>query len=116
MTLPGQVAAVTRDSTTSPTQVVVSWTALSLASDTGSLPILSYQLEFDQGSGEPTGSASWQSLVGNPSPSLLLKYSVNGSGVVTSGTTYRFRVRASNALGWGPWSEVTAVLAAAVPS
>ena len=95
---------------------MVSWTALDGASSTGGLPIVSYHLEFDQGSGEPTGGASWQSLVGDPSPSLLLAYTVSGAGVVTGGTTYQFRVRASNALGFGPWSDVTSVLAAAAPS
>jgi hypothetical protein len=114
-TLPAQASAPTRGDATTPAEVEVQWTALTGASSTGGLAITSYHLEYDRGSGESPGGASWQSLLGDPSASLLLEYTATGAGVVTGGTTYQFRVRAANVLGWGPWSAVVAVLAAAPP-
>jgi len=46
-TLPGQLAAVTRGSSTTPAQVAVEWAALTGASSTGGLPTTSYHLEYD---------------------------------------------------------------------
>lgn len=115
-TLPAQSAAVTRGSETAPAYVEVDWTALTGSTDTGGLSITSYNLEYDQGSGEPAGGASWSSLVGSPSASLLLTYTLNGAGVVTGGQAYQFRVRANNPLGWGPWSTITVVWASAAPA
>lgn len=51
--------------------------------------------------------------MGYPSDTLLTTYTLSGT---TGGETTQFRVRAKNALGWGPWSDVTAVAASAVPA
>jgi hypothetical protein len=80
------------------------------------MPITSYRLEYDQGNGEAVGGASWQTLVGDPSPSLLLEYTVTGSGIIAGGEDYQFRVAAANALGWGAWSAVSTIAASAAPS
>lgn len=52
-------------------------------------------------------------MAGYPSDSLLTSYTLTGT---TGGATTQFRTRAKNALGWGPWSDVTAVAASAVPA
>lgn len=114
-TLPSAMVTPTRGSATTPAQVQVDWVALTLSSATGGLAITSYRLEYDAGTGQATGGAGWQTLVGDPSPSTLLSYTASGSGTITSGAAYRFRVAASNVLGWGPWSGVATVDATAVP-
>ena len=63
--------------------------------------------------GEAPGGASWATLVGYPSDSLLTTYTLSGT---TGGETTQFRVRAKNPLGWGPWSDITSVAASAVPA
>jgi hypothetical protein len=115
-TVPTAPAAVTRGSSTSPSQVEAVWVALATTAETGGLPIRSYELEYDQGaSAEPVGGSSWTTLVGNPSDSLLTSYTASGSSIV-GGTTYRFRLRARNAVGWGAWSPVASIAASAVPA
>ena len=53
------------------------------------------------------------SLVGNSTSYLKLWYIVESN--ITQGTTYRFRVRAFNAVGWSTFSNVGYILAAQVP-
>ena len=89
------------------------WAALTTSTERGGLAILSYQLEHDAASGEAPGGASWATLVGDPSDSLLTTYTLSGT---TGGASTQFRTRAKNALGWGPWSAITAVAASAVPA
>ena len=75
------------------------------------MPILSYWLEYDEGAGD---NISWTTLVGNPSESLVLEYLVTG-GAIIGGNPYQFRVRAKNALGWGPPSAIAIISASAAP-
>jgi hypothetical protein len=49
--LPAQPAPVIRGRTTSTAQVQVDWTALTTTAETGGLPITSYALEYDKGTG-----------------------------------------------------------------
>ena len=44
---------------------------------------------------------------------MKLKFTVYDE--IVEGETYRFRLRAKNAIGWGPYSPITHVLAASVP-
>ena len=110
------MVAPVRADETSPTQVQVTWQAMSSDAETGGLAILSYELEYDKSSGDTPGTGNWQTLVGYPSDSLLTEYMVSGDAIVTgTGEAYQFRVRAKNALGWGNWSPIGVVAASAAP-
>jgi hypothetical protein len=113
-TVPAAPSAPTRGEATTPEQVEVEWTALATTSETGGLPILSYALAYDAGSGEPYGGASWVDLVGYPSDSLGLSYTATGTAIV-GGQAYVFAVRARNAIGWGPASLTASVVASSRP-
>ena len=76
--------------------------------DNSGSPILSYELQMDNGLAGP-----FMSLVGFNSNSMQTTYTVS-QGVV-KGRQHRFRYRARNFVGWGPFSDVSAVLAATVP-
>ena len=78
------------------------------ASDGGS-PIRSYDIQMDDGRG-----GNFFSLVGETSDYLRLWYTVTSN--ITKGTLYRFRYRARNDIGWGPYSNYGFILAATVPS
>jgi len=71
-------------------------------------PILSYEIQMDDGLAGP-----FKSLNGFNSNSMLISLIVS-EGVV-KGRQHRFRYRAKNYIGWGPFSENQAILAATVP-
>ena len=54
------------------------------------------------------------SLIGYTSDNLRLWHTVTEG--ITKGTLYRFRHRARNSIGWGPFSDYGFVLAATVPT
>lgn len=89
------MTAVTRGSNTGPTQVDVRWTTVSTSPENGGATVSSYNMQWDKG----TNGVTWYHLVGF-SPSSLSTSLVVTSGVI-SGSTYKFRVRASNLMGWG---------------
>lgn len=68
----------------------------------------SYHLQY-----APTYSGSWVDLNGNASNSLLSQYTVTG---LTKGTSYKFRFRARNEIGWSDYSAETVIIAASAPS
>ena len=74
--------------------------------DTGGSSITSYSLEWDSG----TGGASFTSLIGETSDNIAtFTYTQTG---LTAGSSYKFRYRAKNIFGWGPYSnEVTTISA-----
>jgi len=74
----------------------------------GGSPIISYELQMDDGL-----AGAFKSLIGFDTNSMLTTFTVS-AGVVR-GRQHRFRYRAKNHIGWGPFSEDTAVLAATVP-
>ena len=82
-TEPAQMAAVDRESTTTTTQIAVSWTTLINAEDTGGSSITSYELEWDSG----TVGTTWTTIYSNGQDS-----SHTQTDGVVSGTRYQFRV------------------------
>ena len=106
-TEPTGAPATPTTSSKSETQIVVDWTNLA-AGDTGGSTILSYHLEYDDG----TTGTTWTSLVGYTPLLLSNQYTLTG---VTAGTTYMFRVQAKNIHGWGPTSTELSVKASDAP-
>jgi hypothetical protein len=88
--------------------IKVDWTALITSLETGALPILSYSLEWDQ------AADSWISLVGESTPYTGLTYTVSDG--VQPGELTKFRLRAQNAHGWGPYSDVMEAVTSWIPS
>ena len=77
---------------------------------TGGSTILSLNLQWDQG----TSGASWTTIIGVAPFSTTQTYSVTGSSI-TAGMTYKFRYRAINVFGWGPFSDSVDIIAAEIP-
>lgn len=75
----------------------------------GGSGILSYHLQYDDAS---SGSI-WTDLIGLGSDSLLTTFTVTSS--ISVGDIYRFRYRAKNIHGWGPYSDALLLYAARVP-
>jgi hypothetical protein len=85
-------ATITRGALTTEDLLQIEWTELITASETGDSPILSYSLEYDQ------GTNSWVTVIGDPE-NYLLNSVIITDGVV-AGTLYTFRIRAKNVYGW----------------
>lgn len=78
--------------------------------NTGGSTILSLQLQWDQGS----SGAQWLTLLGFSPYTTTTVFTITGSRV-QSGRNYKFRYRALNIHGWGPFSDPVDVLAASIP-
>jgi len=74
-------------------QTIVWMTVMSNFVETGGSPIVSYSLEWDNGS----NGASWVVLNGVSSNNILLRYLMSD---LTAGMTYKFRYRVRNIFGW----------------
>lgn len=74
---------------------------------TGGSPIISYNLQWDSGTG--TG---FYSIYGETSNSLLRSYIETR---VTGGSTYRFRYRVKNLFGWSPFSNILTAYPGVIP-
>ena len=83
------MTAVLRNDATTTSQLVVTWSTLSLA-DSGYSTVISYNLQYDVG----TNGASWVDLTGSTTDYVLLQYIVSSN--VVAGRTYLFRIRAKN--------------------
>lgn len=104
---PAGMASPTRGATTL-TTVRVDWLPLTGAETRGAA-IDSYELSY----GAAIDGTSWAPLQGQAgAPSTALTFTLAGA---TPGEWYRFRVRAHNAQGWGPYSATMAAQAADVP-
>jgi len=75
----------------------------------GGSDLLSYALQMDDGLG-----GDFVTLVGFSPHSMVTHYTVS-AGIV-KGRVHRFRYRAKNSVGWGPYSAEASILAATVPS
>lgn len=94
----------TRGSSTTVSQIQVNWVALTTDADKGGSTILSYHLQWDQGTG------SWADLIGLSTESTATTYTVTSG--ITGGTSYQFKVRAKNLYGFGDYSAVATIVAA----
>lgn len=103
------MAIPTNGAATDDTQIQIDWTALSGPTDNGGSTVLTYNLQWDQG----TNGVTWYNLIGSSSDSLATTYTKTSA--VSSGTSYQFRVRARNIWGYGNFSPVLTVLAADIP-
>jgi hypothetical protein len=97
----------------------VTWSPLTTEEELGGLTsvvvITSYAVYWDMG----TGVDPFVELVGFSAPYAATSFATTPAlpqEQVVEGQTYQFKVRAQNGQGWGPYSEVYAVLAASVPS
>lgn len=98
---------ISDSSVTNDTTIKVTWA--SPAPDNGGSPIISYELVMDDGM-----SGEFTSLIGLSAESLLTTFTVS-EGVI-KGRRHRFKYRAQNTVGWGPYSDSEFVLAATVPA
>ena len=87
---------------TSPTQVTVTMPQIPDDLDGGS-PILSYSLEWNSGSG-----STFTDLIGLSSDSLVLQFTQAVTGA--AGSTYTFRYRARNVIGWSSYSPTSDIV------
>jgi hypothetical protein len=90
---------------TSPTQIEVKWDLLDEDLENGGSEILSYNLQWDAGNGLVNVN-----LVGWSTPYLHSSFIVTSG--VTAGALYKFKYRARNVYGWGPFSEEVTIKAA----
>jgi hypothetical protein len=88
--------------------IVVDWPAIE-APDDGNSPVVSYSLEYDQG----TQMNEWIVLTGLSTEFTDLQSTV--TDYITRGVTYVFRIRARNVWGWGPYGNYVAIQAARRP-
>jgi len=85
------------------TQIQISITALTGNTQTGGSPIISYTIQWDQGTG------TWVDI----QTSMLLTYTATG---LTLGTTYAFKYKATNAIGSGIFSDPLSIKAVNTPA
>lgn len=80
--------------------------------NTGSSPVLSYNLQWDAG----TNAATWTDLIGD---GVVSPYSTATaylfSDNVFAGTTYKMRIRAYNIHGWSEWSSILITHSTGIP-
>jgi len=98
-------------SITNKARIAATWSAIPTA-DNGGSEILGYQLEIDDGAGGNFSALTGEGVAG-VEDYLKLSYTVYSG--IAEGTYYRFRYRGKNAAGWGPYSPITHLQAAAVP-
>lgn len=87
------------------TSVTINWTTLTTNADIGGTAITSYNLYWDNGTGTTSISLS---------DALTTSFALTG---LSGGTTYKFKVRAKNVIGYGDFSSTElSVTASAVPA
>lgn len=97
--VPGKMAAPTEDPSCTDVTLTMNWIALSGA-DAGNSPVIAYSLAWDEGD---ANLVDFKELT----DALATSFTVNG---VTGGLQYRFKVRARNIYGYGPYSDATFVI------
>jgi hypothetical protein len=109
LTVPQAMGAPSEGAATSSTQIQVTWSALTTTVDIGGTAITSYQLDWDEGT-----PGTWAPLVGASSDDTSTSF-VQTAGVV-AGSSYQFRLRAENQLGWGSYGPSLTVIPSSPPS
>jgi len=114
-TAPTAGATASRGDATSATQLEVTWAAISASPADGGSAILSYEVYWDEASGDAPTAGTWTlvATVGAASPTLSV---TAGPGGITTGATYQFAVLGVNQHGSGPLGAILAVLAAGEPA
>ena len=102
------MATPTRVASTTTQKLVVNWIALVIP-ENGYANINSYNLEWDAG----TSGVVWYEQIGYTTDFLLVSFTVIQDVIV--GNSYQFRIRAKNAIGWGPYSNTLTIKAATWP-
>lgn len=97
-----------RDPTTNDQQIILNWSRIVSNANTGGSAILSYGLEWDNGS----NGAVWSGIDGYSLVELGTSFTVS---TVQPGQVYNFKLQAKNIYGWGEFSQTLAVAAAGVP-
>jgi hypothetical protein len=83
----------------------VDWAAFNSPED-GGATIISYNLQYDDSS----DGNIWTDLTGILSDEVVLSFGVTDS--ISKGQIYKFRYRAKNAHGWGPFSDELSLIGA----
>lgn len=107
---PDAMDAPFRDQFTTNKQLVVDWNYLPITR-IGKSPVTSYNLWWDEGS----NGEFWYSLIGISEP-ILAQSSFTVTNGVLEGQDYKFKVRARNIWGWGPFSPIATIRASTVPN
>jgi len=97
--VPSKMAAPTEDPSCTDVTLTMNWIALSGA-DAGNSPVIAYSLYWDAGDAAAT---TFPELT----DALVTSFTVQG---VQGGRAYRFKVRARNIYGYGPYSDATVVI------
>jgi hypothetical protein len=97
--VPSQMLPPTEDPSCTDVTLTMNWIALSGA-DAGNSPVIAYSLYWDAGVALATEFTEL-------TDALLTSFTVNG---VEGGRSYRFKVRARNIYGYGPYSAETLVI------
>lgn len=100
-TLPGQPVNLSRKSSDEQS-ITIQWNE---PIENGGSPILDYQVSWDEGT-----AGSFTSL-----GSTLNSSEFSPAQKLTTGVTYRFKIRAVNYIGTGPDSNVISLIAAGIP-
>lgn len=96
----------TEGSATSRSVVEILWLPIASPNDGGS-SILSYNVYWDQGINQ------WKNLVGQTSDYLGFHFSVGGR--ILESNSYNFKIRGVNRWGFGPFSDITTIIASGSP-
>jgi len=97
--VPAQMSAATEDPSSTDVTVTMNWIALTGA-NAGNSDVIAYSLYWDNGNSLVPADIEL-------TDALVTSFTVNG---VTGGQAYRFRVRARNIYGYGPYSAETIVI------
>lgn len=104
MTVPASVSV-------KPKEIIISWTPLVSDAETGRDPINYYQLDWDQ------GIDSWEDLTGAAEDfSTSFTFVPPDDQIFNPNTNIKFRVRARNTIGYGPYSPSLTVLTDGPPT
>ena len=105
-TVPVTVSVPRIGTSTTATTLYVEWDAMTDSAVIGGFTILSYSLEQWDGS-------AWDIIQGDPTDLLLTQAIISP---VSVGTSYKFRLRARNILGWSSYSSEVTLTPVDVPA
>ena len=105
-----------RGAGTDEARIVIDWDAINSPADGGS-GVTSYNLQWDQGTGAfPAEGNHDQALTAATGGADYPQTTHEQTAALEAGKAYRFRYRAANKHGWGPYSDSVTILAADIPA